>query len=123
MIKQILLYSIILLMLISCTPKAEYSDHYAPMISAYVQRITIEIEGSQKRIYSITNKQEIRNFIHDLESSKENGAWMGAKWDLIVLHYADGREKVFSTNGKVFGPSSSGIFYDLNEKYQKYWEK
>ena len=110
-------------MLMSCTPKAEYSDHYAPMISAYVQRITIEIEGSQKRIHSITNKQEILDFIHDLESSEENGPWKGAYWDKIVLHFEDGHEKSFNTNGRVFGPNPNGIFYDLNEKYRKYWEK
>ena len=123
MIKQILSYSFLLLIMISCSPTKDYSDHCAPIISANVQKITIEIQGNELKSYSITENQEIEDFIIDIHNSKVNGPWKGAKWDKIVLHYKNGGEKIFSTNGKVFGQGSSGIFYDLNDKYKKYWEK
>jgi hypothetical protein len=109
--------------MICCSPKQDYSDHYAPIVFANVQKITIEIQGDQIRNYSITERQEIIDFINDLETSKVNGLWKGAKWDRIVLHYVNGDEKVFSTNGEVFGQGSNGTFYDLNSKYKKYWEQ
>lgn len=74
------------------------------------------------KTYTITDKQDLIEFITDLNNSKVNGPWKGAKWDRIVLHY-DHDEKILSTNGEVFGEGSSGTFYDLNEKYKHYWEK
>ena len=123
MIKQLLSYSFLLLFMFSCSPKQDYSDHCAPIVFDYVKKITIEIQGDQVRSYSITEKQEIIDFINDIETSKVNGPWKGAKWDKIVLHYMNGDEKVFNTNGEVFGPWADGTFYDLNNKYKKYWDK
>ena len=106
----------------SCTSTKEYSDHCAPIISAYVQKITIEIQGNEIKSYSITKRQEIKDFINDIENSKVSGPWKGAKWDKIILHYEEGDEKLFNTNGEVFGQGSSGTFYDLNDKYKHYWK-
>lgn len=124
MIKQILIlsYSFALLIMTSCTSTKDYSDHCAPIISDFVQKITIEIQDDELKSFSFTESQEIKDFITDIHNSKVNGPWKGAKWDKIVLHYDDGSEKVFSTNGDVFGQGSNGIFYDLNDKYKKYWK-
>jgi hypothetical protein len=100
-----------------------YSDFCAPMIYAYIKNITIEIQGNEIKSYSITERQEINDFIFDIENSKVNGPWKGSKWDKIVLLYEDGYEKVFNTNGEVFGQGSSGTFFDLNDKYNHYWKK
>lgn len=97
--------------MISCSPTMDYRDHHAPIISANVQISTIDIQGNESRSYSITENQEIEDFITDIHDSKVNGPWSGTKWDKIVLYYEDGGEKVSSTNGKVFGQGSSGIFY------------
>lgn len=124
MIKQILIpsFAFVLVMMTSCTSKKEYSDHCAPIVSAYVKEITIEIQGNAAKSYSITERKEINDFISNLENSKVNGPWKGAQWDKIVLHYDNGNEKVFNTNGEVFGQDSSGTFYDLNKKYKHYWK-
>jgi hypothetical protein len=105
----------------SCTSTKEYSDHCAPIISNYVKKITIEVQGDEIKSYSIVQIQQIADFINDIENSKVNGSWKGSKWDKIVLHYEDGDEQIFNTNGEVFGKGSSGIFYDLNDKYKHYW--
>lgn len=124
MIKQmfILSFAFILVIMTSCNSTKEYSDHCAPIISAYVKKITIEIQDDELKSFSITESQEIKDFITDIHNSKVNGPWKGAKWDKIVLQYDDGRETVFNTNGEVFGQGSSGTFYDLNDKYKKYWK-
>lgn len=124
MFKQILLsYGFMIFLMTSCEPAKDYSDHCAPIISAYVKKITIEIHVNDKKSYSITERQQIEDFIVDIENSKVNGPWKGAKWDKIILYYEDGHEQVFNTNGEVFGQRSTGTFYDLNDKYKYYWKK
>lgn len=114
--------SFVLLSLIGCKSAREYTDNCAPLRTDNIQKITIEIQTNSTKTYTITDKQDLTEFITDLNNSKVNGPWKGAKWDKIVLHYDDG-EKIFSTNGEVFGAGSSGTFYDLNDKYKHYWEK
>ncbi len=97
-------------------------DSRSPLSAENLQKITIEIQVNATKSFTITEKQEMIAFIQDMNASKVNGAWKGAFWDKIVLEYVDG-EKVFSTNGKVFGQGSSGTFYNLNDKYKRYWTK
>lgn|GEM_PF-3768438 len=122
--KQTLIFSVVfvLLCLIGCKVSKQYTDHYAPLKTDSIMKITIEIQSDTVKCFTIADKQEIKDFITDINNSTVNGPWKGAKWDKIVIHYDEG-EKVFSTNGKVFGQGSSGTFYNLNDKYKHYWKK
>lgn len=122
MIKNRLIFAFILLALLGCKATKGYDDYCAPLAAYNIQKITIEIQFDIIKIFTISDKQEIEDFISDMNNSKVNGPWKGANWDRIVLHYDDS-EKVFSTNGQVFGQGSSGTFYDLNIKYKHYWKK
>lgn len=124
MIRQPLPLSVtfVLLSFIGCKAIKEYTDYCAPLRTDNIQKITIEIQADSIKTFAITEREEMQDFINDINNSKVNGPWKGAKWDKIVLLYDNG-EKVLSTNGKVFGEGSSGTFYDLNDKYKQYWEK
>ncbi len=122
MIKQTLILTIALFFLIGCKSAKQYTDYIAPLRTENIQKITFEIYTDTLKTFTITEKQEMKAFITDINNSKVNGPWKGAKWDKIVLHY-DYSTTVFNTNGKVFGQGSSGTFYDLNDKYKHYWKK
>lgn len=108
----------------SCTNRTEksYTDHCTPLRTDNILEIVIEIQTDTLKTIKIHGKQEMKDFITDLNNSNVNGPWKGAKWDQIILKYDDGIT-TFNTNGKVFGEGASVIFYDLNDKYKKYWKK
>lgn len=111
-----------LLCLLGCKATKVYTNYCAPLRTDNIQKITFEIQNDTLEIFEITEKKEMKEFITDLNNSKVNGPWKGAKWDKIIIHSEDG-EIVFNTNGKVFGQGSSGTFYNLNNKYKHYWKK
>lgn len=120
--KQALILPLTVLMffLLGCKSTKEYTDYCAPLSTANIQKITIEIRMDTLNVITITEQKAVLEFINDLNSSKVDGPWKGANWDKLILHYKNG-DKVFSTNGKVFGLGASGIFYQLNDKYKHYW--
>ena len=123
MIKQtLIILTVSLFFLLGCKTVKQYTDNNAPLRTDNIQKITFEIYTDTLKTFTITEKQEMKAIITDINDSKVNGPWKGAKWDKIVLHYDDS-ETVFNTNGKVFGQGSSGTFYDLNNKYKHYWKK
>jgi hypothetical protein len=112
--------TIFLLIFISCKASKTYSENVAFIKSNNIDSIVIQLLDQQKT-FSITDKLEIESFVDDLNNSPIDGAWKGAIWDKIILYSADSTI-TYNTNGKVFGLGSSGTFYELNEKYHKYWE-
>lgn len=118
----IILITFLLLSVMSCTRNKSYTDYCAPLRTDNILGIIIEIQSDTLEIITINSKKEMKDFITDLNSSNANGPWKGAKWDKIILKYDDGIT-TFNTNGKVFGQGASGMFYDLNNKYKKYWKK
>lgn len=114
--------TLVLLFFISCKATKTYTDYCAPLRTDNILTISIEIQADTLTVYTISDQQEMKDFIADLNNSKVNGPWKGAKWDKIVLKYEDST-KTFSTNGEVFGQGSSGVFYNLNSKYAHYWKK
>lgn len=124
MTKYFLHIPIVFLLLLhtSCETKT-YQDHYAPLRTDNIRKITFEIQSSDTmKHFTIKDKHEMQEFIERINNSKVNGPWKGANWDKIILKYDDG-ETTFNTNGEVFGQNSSGTFYDLNDRYKTYWNK
>ena len=122
MIKKSIFISFLFLVFIGCKPTKTYTDFFAPLRTDNILMITIEFHSDSSKKIAITNKQEIIDFVTNINNSKVNGPWKGAFWDKIILHYEDG-EKIFNTNGEVFGQGSNSTFYDLNDRYKKYWLK
>lgn len=111
---------ILILTFIRCRASKTYSENLAFIKPNNIDSIVIQRLEKQKT-YCITDKIEIEIFVEDLNNSHIDGPWKGAKWDKIILYSADSII-TYNTNGKVFGLGSSGTFYELNEKYHKYWE-
>ena len=120
-LKKILLS--ILFVLVNCKIVKTYTDNCAPLSVDNIQKITIVIKKNATKSINIKERIEIKEFIISLNNSEVNGPWKGAKWDEITLYYRDQSKKIFFTNGKVFGQGSSGIFYNLSDKYKHYWKE
>lgn len=124
MIKKtlIILSAFMFLSLMGCKTTKTYTDNFAPLRTDDIVKITIEIQSDTLTSLMITDVVEMKDFITDLNSSKFNGPWKGVEWDKIVLYF-ENDTTIFSTNGEVFGQGPHGFFYDLNNKYKKYWKQ
>lgn len=120
-IKQIKAIGLFSMILIGCITIRTYTDNCAPLRTDNVFSITIELQSLETKIFTISDKHQIIDFIEDLNNAKVNGPWKGAKWDKIILH-CENDTLVFNTNGEVFGPNNSGTFYNLNKKYKYFWK-
>lgn len=120
-IKQKITFILFAILLIGCITTRTYIDNCAPIRTDNVLSIRIEVRSLENKNFTITDSQQIKNFIEDINNAKVNGPWKGANWDKILL-CRDDDTIAFNTNGKVFGLNNSGTFYNLNKKYKYFWK-
>lgn len=120
-LKYIVTFTLLLIILIACVTSRTYTDNCAPLRTDNILSIKIEVRSLGNKIFTITDNQQVKNFIEDINDAKVNGPWKGAKWDKISL-CGEYDTTVFNTNGEVFGLNNSGTFYNLNKKYKYFWK-
>lgn len=118
---QIFAFNVFSILFIACVTSRTYIDNCAPLRTDNILSIKIEVRSLGNKIFTITDNQQIKNFIEDINDAKVNGPWKGAKWDKISL-CGEYDTTVFNTNGEVFGLNNSGTFYNLKKKYKYFWK-
>ncbi len=105
----------------SCSRPKVYSDLNKPINLENALSIKIVIKKDSNICIDITQMNEVKELINDLNNAPVHGIWKGATWDKITVYFKHDTCE-FSTNGKVFGSGSSGTFYTLNNKYHYLWQ-
>lgn len=115
------MFCALVIILMACITSRTYTDNCAPLRTDNVLSIKIEVRSLGNKKFTITDSQQIKNFIEDINNAKVNGPWKGANWDKILL-CRDNDTIAFNTNGEVFGLNNSGTFYNLDNKYKYFWK-
>jgi hypothetical protein len=102
-------------MINSCKNNPTYSDKQSVLIADRIVKIEFKRPKNCQSDFvefEISDKNMIRDFISELNKAPLDGPWKGACWNTINLLTKD-TTYILSTNDKVFGIGSNGMFYRL----------
>lgn len=92
----------------------QFSDKQLLKIELYLWESEKPIEVSKKPIFSITDENELKKAILEIQNANDAGLWKGAGWDKLKLYYKD-TTITLNTDKSRIGTLASGGFYKLEE--------
>lgn len=123
---------LLLLLLISCTASAPFKESEGKLEQENVREVILERwgrtpNGKQVRMHqtkTLTDPERIVQLTTEMNNAPYIGPWESNVWDKMLFVSPANDTTTFFTNGKIFGRSRTGSFYEFSTRdiYKTYWD-